>query len=389
MVRSFNGESIGHWEGDTLVVDTRLRRRSHHWIDQRHSASDELRIIERMRLINNGATLEIEYTLTDPKSWEGEWKSDQAAGDGWTTKTSPKSVPAGSERAHAQHLVQGSNSIAGPGRGAGRRSNEEGTVRSGSGLLACSVPVLAHHSPAAFDRTKQVTLTGTVKEFRWQNPHTWIEVLVPNDKGEEVLWGIELTSPTYLVRAGWKSNTIRPGDKVTVVGNPVRSGEPSAIFVSLTLADGRTLTERPARLGGEHERPGSEAGPCTVRSACDWPGSLRSASLAARCSRRVTLGAAARDPARAAAQAAPPDAPLSALAPSNLAKRRPKPPFDLTGNWFIDTTGNPDAWRFGAPYPASRRLPRSISTPHARRRPRARCTAMISVSAGRPACRSS
>jgi len=65
-----------------------------------------------------------------------------------------------------------------------------------------------------------------------------------------VLWGIELTSPTYLVRAGWKSNTIRPGDKVTIVGNPVRSGEPSAIFVSLMLADGRTLTERPARLGG-------------------------------------------------------------------------------------------------------------------------------------------
>ena len=120
--------------------------------------------------------------------------------------------------------------------------------------LACALtmPVAAHHSPAAFDRTRQVTLIGTVKEFRWQNPHSWIEVLVPNDKGEEVLWGIELTSPTYLVRAGWKSNTIRPGDKVTVVGNPVRSGEPSAIFVSLTLADGRTLTERPARLGGEN-----------------------------------------------------------------------------------------------------------------------------------------
>jgi uncharacterized protein DUF6152 len=112
-----------------------------------------------------------------------------------------------------------------------------------------TTPTLAHHSPAAFDRTKQVTLVGTVKEFRWQNPHTWIEVLVPNDKGEEVLWGVELTSPTYLVRAGWKSNTIKPGDRVTIVGNPVRSGEPSAIFVSLTLADGRTLNERPARLG--------------------------------------------------------------------------------------------------------------------------------------------
>jgi Family of unknown function (DUF6152) len=117
-------------------------------------------------------------------------------------------------------------------------------------LLATSVaPVLAHHSPAAFDRTKEVKLVGTVKEFRWQNPHTWIEVLVPDEKGKEVLWGVELTSPTYLIRAGWKSNIIKPGDKVTVVVNPVRSGEPSGIFRSLTLADGRVLTERPARLG--------------------------------------------------------------------------------------------------------------------------------------------
>jgi hypothetical protein len=115
---------------------------------------------------------------------------------------------------------------------------------------ALSVPAAAHHSPAAFDRTKEVKLRGTVKEFRWQNPHTWIEVIVKNEKGEDVVWGIELTSPTYLVRAGWKSNTIKPGDEVTVVGNPVRTGEPAAIFVSLTLADGRTLLERPARMGG-------------------------------------------------------------------------------------------------------------------------------------------
>ncbi|HKH70382.1 MAG TPA: DUF6152 family protein [Vicinamibacterales bacterium] len=116
-------------------------------------------------------------------------------------------------------------------------------------VVACSVPVLAHHSPAAFDRSKEVKLVGTVKEFRWQNPHTWIEVLVPDEKGKEVLWGVELTSPTYLIRAGWKSNIIKPGDKVTVIVNPVRSGEPAGIFRSLTLADGRVLTERPARLG--------------------------------------------------------------------------------------------------------------------------------------------
>jgi hypothetical protein len=121
-----------------------------------------------------------------------------------------------------------------------------------SGVLAAvaAVPSFAHHSPAAFDRTKEVTLVGIVKEFRWQNPHTWIEVNVPDPATKkDVLWGVELTSPTYLVRAGWKSNLIKPGDKVTVVVNPVRSGEPSGIFRSLTLADGRTFLERPARLG--------------------------------------------------------------------------------------------------------------------------------------------
>ena len=77
-------------------------------------------------------------------------------------------------------------------------------------MLANLVPVFAHHSPAAFDRTKEVTLVGTVKEFRWQNPHTWIEVTAPNEKGVQVLWNFELTSPTYLVRSGWKSNTLKP-----------------------------------------------------------------------------------------------------------------------------------------------------------------------------------
>jgi hypothetical protein len=120
---------------------------------------------------------------------------------------------------------------------------------AGALILSMAASVAAHHSPAAFDRTREVKLVGTVKEFRWQNPHTWIEILVPNERGEQVLWAVELTSPTYLVRAGWKSNTIKAGDKVTIVGNPVRTGEPSAIFVSLTLADGRTLLERPARLG--------------------------------------------------------------------------------------------------------------------------------------------
>jgi hypothetical protein len=74
VVRSFNGESIGRWEGDTLVVDTKYFVPDHHWIDRGIPASDELHIIERMRLIDQGQNLEIEYTLTDPKSWVGDWK---------------------------------------------------------------------------------------------------------------------------------------------------------------------------------------------------------------------------------------------------------------------------------------------------------------------------
>jgi hypothetical protein len=74
VVPSFNGESIGAWEKDTLVIDTKYFVGHHHWIDSGIPASDALHIVERIKMINDGKTLEIEYTLADPKSWEGEWK---------------------------------------------------------------------------------------------------------------------------------------------------------------------------------------------------------------------------------------------------------------------------------------------------------------------------
>ena len=73
VVPSWNGESIGRWEGDTLVIDTKYFTGHHHWIDSGIPASDALHIVERVRMINEGRTLQIEYTLTDPKSWEGSW----------------------------------------------------------------------------------------------------------------------------------------------------------------------------------------------------------------------------------------------------------------------------------------------------------------------------
>lgn len=75
VVPSYDGDSVGHWEGDTLVVDTTSMISAHHWIDSGLPLSDEFHIIERMRLLNGGKTLEIKYIMTDPKNWDGEWTS--------------------------------------------------------------------------------------------------------------------------------------------------------------------------------------------------------------------------------------------------------------------------------------------------------------------------
>ncbi|HEY7190735.1 MAG TPA: hypothetical protein VH436_29485 [Vicinamibacterales bacterium] len=78
IVRTYNGESIGHWDGNDLVVDTIGFRGDHHWMDQGGvaiPAGEQLHIVERMRMVSEGKQLEIEYTMTDPEHWEGEWKS--------------------------------------------------------------------------------------------------------------------------------------------------------------------------------------------------------------------------------------------------------------------------------------------------------------------------
>ena len=78
VVRTFNGESIGRWEGDTMVVETTHFRGDHHWMDQGGMsipAGEKLHIVERFRMLPGGKQLEIAYTMTDPDNWEGEWKS--------------------------------------------------------------------------------------------------------------------------------------------------------------------------------------------------------------------------------------------------------------------------------------------------------------------------
>ena len=112
-------------------------------------------------------------------------------------------------------------------------------------IALASTFVSAHHSSAGIDRNKSVELKGTIKQFSWTNPHSWMEVEVPDQKGGTVVWKVEMTSPAYLVRAGWKSTTVKTGDEVKVTVRPLRDGSPGGLFVSVLLADGRTFTERP------------------------------------------------------------------------------------------------------------------------------------------------
>jgi hypothetical protein len=89
--------------------------------------------------------------------------------------------------------------------------------------LFATMPVLAHHSYAMFDLSKEVTLEGTVRAFQWTNPHIWIDIVViDKNTGEPVNWSIEGKGPVELVRDGWRHDAIKAGDKVTLVIHPLK-----------------------------------------------------------------------------------------------------------------------------------------------------------------------
>jgi hypothetical protein len=104
-------------------------------------------------------------------------------------------------------------------------------------LLAAS-SALAHHSFAMFDQSKSVSIQGTVKDFRWTNPHVFIQLMVKADDGTEDEWSIEMTSPEHLVRTGWRPGTLKAGDKVTLVIHPMRDGSKGGQYLGGTGPNG-------------------------------------------------------------------------------------------------------------------------------------------------------
>lgn len=116
--------------------------------------------------------------------------------------------------------------------------------------LAVATAAYAHHSFAMFDQSKQLSLKGTVREFQWTNPHAWLHLDVSGTDGTNETWQVELNSPNNLKRQGWKSTSVKAGDQVTLVLNPLKDGSKGGLFVSVTLPDGSVLGDPTRARGG-------------------------------------------------------------------------------------------------------------------------------------------
>ena len=124
-----------------------------------------------------------------------------------------------------------------------------GAVALASIAAAWCQAVLAHHSTAEFDYSKTVTIKGTVKEVQWTNPHSFIQVLVPGKGGQVVQWAVEIGSPSLNYNMGWKKDSLKAGDQVTMTLAQARNGKPYATLRVATTADGRELLGSAANLG--------------------------------------------------------------------------------------------------------------------------------------------
>jgi Family of unknown function (DUF6152) len=107
---------------------------------------------------------------------------------------------------------------------------------------AAALPAAAHHSFAAFDITSQKTVSGTVRQVDWTNPHIWLWIDVLNDKGGSDTYGFEGMSPNFLARRGWSRTTLKTGDKITVSYRPMKDGSNGGMFMTGQMTNGKVLS---------------------------------------------------------------------------------------------------------------------------------------------------
>jgi hypothetical protein len=118
-------------------------------------------------------------------------------------------------------------------------------------VAMAAMPVLAHHGGAGYEEKTQV-ITGTVKQFQFTNPHSWIQVVVKDDSGKVVEWSLEWGSPNSLSREGVHPSTFPVGAKATFKLHPVKSGAPVGSFQAAKFEDGTTVGKWDNAAGGQY-----------------------------------------------------------------------------------------------------------------------------------------
>jgi hypothetical protein len=108
--------------------------------------------------------------------------------------------------------------------------------------MVFSTGISGHHSFAMFDHENQLQLSGTVTRFQWTNPHVYIHLDVDNDEGGFDTWTIECANPGILSRIGWKFNSIKEGDEISIIVGPLHTGEPGALLKQVKFADGTIMS---------------------------------------------------------------------------------------------------------------------------------------------------
>src|SRR5437879_6201955 len=113
-------------------------------------------------------------------------------------------------------------------------------------VMFAFVPLLveAHHSAVMFDSTKEVTFEGTVKEFQYTNPHSWLLVDVTNKDRSVTTWGFEAEGPSTLMQRQIRPSDFPFGTKLTITGNPMKDGRPAAIWIKAVRADVKVFSLR-------------------------------------------------------------------------------------------------------------------------------------------------
>ena len=111
-----------------------------------------------------------------------------------------------------------------------------------AGVIAISGPTFAHHGVADLDMTKTVTIKGEVTDFQFTNPHVLIYMKVKDDRGNIKKWTVEVVSPNSLSRRGWTKDSFKPGDQITVTGNPKKNSSQALRLNSAILPNGQELS---------------------------------------------------------------------------------------------------------------------------------------------------